>query len=51
MKSKIIIAAIALAIVGSFAFITSEKKEVKEQQVAVEQSENLKGFTKEDTNF
>ncbi|MEQ9165077.1 MAG: hypothetical protein RLO12_02375 [Fulvivirga sp.] len=52
MKSKILIAAVAVAILGSFAFITIDKNSNnKVVTTETQQQQPMQGITMEDTNF
>lgn len=52
MKSKIIITAVVLAILGSFAFITIDKTNYNNSKKVTEtKNQPLQGFTKEDSGF
>ncbi len=50
MKSKILIAAVAVAILGSFAFITIEKN-VDNKIATNEKHQPMQGITMDDSNF
>lgn len=51
MKSKILIAAVAVAILGSFAFITIDKNSNDKTVTTEAQQQPMQGITMEDTNF
>lgn len=51
MKSKILIAAVAVAILGSFAFITIDKNSNNKIATTETQQQPMQGITMEDSNF
>ena len=51
MKSKILIAAVAVAILGSFAFITIEKNVDNKTATTEKQLQPMQGITMDDNNF
>ncbi|WP_185153373.1 hypothetical protein [Fulvivirga lutimaris] len=51
MKSKILIAAVAVAILGSFAFITIDKNSDNKIVASETQQQPMQGITMEDSNF
>lgn len=52
MKSKIIIAAVMIAILGSFAFISIEKgNQTANNKELTEAESSLNGIVQEDSNF
>ncbi|QSE96969.1 hypothetical protein [Fulvivirga lutea] len=52
MKSKILITAVIVAILGSFAFITIEKTQFEKKEQSVQSTnEPLSGIVKEDASF
>ncbi len=52
MKSKIIITAVVLAILGSFAFITIDKTKIeKSEEIKEAKVQPLQGIVKEDSSF
>jgi hypothetical protein len=51
MKSKILILTLAVAILGSFAFISIEKSNAKKLGIKTEQHQPLSGITLDDNTF
>lgn len=51
MKSKLLIAAVAVAILGSFAFITIDKNSNNKIVKTENQQQPMQGITMEDSNF